>query len=72
MTKNRQGLKLPVYTNSAIGGIVNQEEYFDSLFKYKIDKQQRVAILTDDDNNLTAFTFPKLLLTSVIFKISSI
>lgn len=28
-TKNRQGLKLPVYTNSAIGGVVNQEEYFD-------------------------------------------
>lgn len=32
--------------------LVNQEEYFDSLFKYKIDEQQRVAILTDDDNNL--------------------
>ena len=29
VTKNRQGLKLPVYTNSAIGGVVNQEEYFD-------------------------------------------
>ena len=28
-TKNRLGLKLPVYTNSAIGGVVNQEEYFD-------------------------------------------
>ena len=29
VAKNRQGLKLPVYTNSAIGGVVNQEEYFD-------------------------------------------
>ena len=29
VTKNRQGLKLPVYTNSAIGGVVNQDEYFD-------------------------------------------
>lgn len=29
VAKNRQGLKLPVYTNSAIGGVVNQDEYFD-------------------------------------------
>lgn len=32
--------------------LINQKEYFDNLFEYKIDNDQRKAILTDDDNNL--------------------
>lgn len=30
----------------------DKKEYFDNLFKYKIDEQQRKAIITDDNNNL--------------------
>lgn len=29
VAKNRLGLKLPIYTNSATGGVVNQADYFD-------------------------------------------
>ncbi len=32
--------------------LINQKEYFDNLFEYKIDNDQRKAILTDEDNTL--------------------
>ena len=32
--------------------LINQKEYFDNLFSYPLDEEQRKAILTDEDNNL--------------------
>lgn len=42
-----------IYNNEYIEKeLIEQEKYFDDMYDYKLDEEQRKAIITDEDNNL--------------------